>query len=122
MASGRFTSGASGSGDGHVVGKPIDGTEAGKSVTPDGNKAVVQRLMEDYFNRRDEEVWDHLVRDDVVIHGAQGDLQGSEAATTRYRALWATVQPWQPTVVRLIERGTMVGRLRGMPPTGKEFT
>jgi ketosteroid isomerase-like protein len=93
-------------------------------MTPNANKAVVRRLLEDYFNQRDEEVWDQLVRDDVVIHGAQGDLQGSEAAKTLYRGLWAAFQPWQATVeeiiaereavvVRLIERGTMVGSLSG---------
>lgn len=97
------------------------------------NKAVVLRLMEEYFNNSDEKTWEALADPDVVIHGATGSVQGSEIAKSFYAQMKVTFRPWHFTVedliaegdqvvVRLIESGTMSGPFMGQPPSGKQFS
>jgi steroid delta-isomerase-like uncharacterized protein len=97
------------------------------------NKELVRRLFDEYFNRRNEAVWDELVHPDVVIHGAAANLTGADAAKAFYAQLFTTFQPWTGTIddmiaegdqvaARITEAGTMVGSLMGMPPTEKTFT
>ena len=106
-------------------GKHIMSTEA--------HKAIVVRLIEEYFNNRNEAVWDELVRPDVLIHGLSGHMRGANEARQFYARLFAAFDPWHGTiediiteedkaVVRLMETDTMTGSFMGMPATGKSFT
>ena len=106
-------------------GKHIMSTEA--------NKALVVRLMEEYFNERKDHVWDELVHPDVVIHGVSGHMRGANESRHFYARLFAAFDPLHFTiediiaeddkvVVRLTETGTMTGSFMGMLPTDKSFT
>ncbi len=102
-------------------------------MATEDNKAIVVRLLTQWFNEGDMAVWDALVRPDVVIHGVAADLHGAAQAQAFYASLTAALHPLRFTiddviaegdqvVVRLTESGTMVGSFLGQPPTGKQYT
>jgi predicted ester cyclase len=102
-------------------------------MSTDTNKELVRRLLEEYFGRRNEAVWDELAHPDVVIHGTLANVNGAGTAKAFYRQLFTAFQPWTGTiddliaegdqvVVRYTETGTLVGSLMGMAPTGRTFT
>ena len=100
-------------------------------MSTEADKAIVLRLMEEYFNNQNEAVWDELAHPEVVIHGVS-TLHGASEAKAFFARLHESLQPWHVTVedviaegdkvvVRLTESGTMVGPWLGRAPTGKSF-
>jgi predicted ester cyclase len=103
-------------------------------MSTETNKELVRRLFNEFYVRRNEAVWDELAHPDVVIHGVQGTINGTDAAKALYTTqFFAALQPWtfriddmiaerDQVVVRITESGTMVGSFMGMAPTGRTFT
>jgi steroid delta-isomerase-like uncharacterized protein len=102
-------------------------------MSTESNKAIVVRLMQEFFNNRNEALWDELAHPDVVIHGVSDHMRGVNEVRHFYARLFAAFDPWHTTiediiaegdkvVVRLTETGTMTESFMGMPPTGKSFT
>src|SRR5690349_11852654 len=97
------------------------------------NKALVLRLMEEYFNDGDERTWEALADPNVIVHGATGDMRGAGIVKSFYAQMRLAFQPWRLTVedviaegdqvvVRLTESGTMSGPFLGQAGNGKSFT
>lgn len=98
------------------------------------NQKVVLRLIEEYFNRRDETVWHELVHPEILIHEDNVTIQGAAQADAFYRqVLFQAFPDFYITVDEVIstgdkvvlsgqESGTMTGKLRDRPPTGRKFT
>jgi hypothetical protein len=64
-------------------------------MSTETDKELVQRLYNEFYVRRNEAVWDELVHPDVVIHGIQGAINGTEAAKALYTTqFFAALQPW----------------------------
>jgi predicted ester cyclase len=98
------------------------------------NQAIVLRLVDAYFNQKNETVWDELVHPDVVVHEVAATLRGAAEANAFYmnmlfRAfsdLYLSVDDvlaaGDEIVLRMTESGTMTGNLIDMRPTGKQFS
>lgn len=93
------------------------------------NKALLRRML-DALNRRDLDVVDEVVADDVVIRGTEGEIRGRDALkadTAKYLgafpdltvALEDLIAEGDRVVARTTVRGTHTGELEGIPPTGR---
>jgi predicted ester cyclase len=103
-------------------------------MSTETNKELVRRLFNEFYVRRNEAVWDELAHPDVVIHGVQGTINGTDAAKALYTTqFFAALQPWtfriddmiaegDQVAARITETGTMVGSFMGMVTTGNTFT
>jgi predicted ester cyclase len=102
-------------------------------MSSEANKTIVRRLIEEYFNGRDEAVWDELAHPDVVVHGVQGLATAAEAKAF-YARLHAAFPDWHATIddifgegdrvaLRITESGTLQGSFPplGLTATGKRF-
>jgi steroid delta-isomerase-like uncharacterized protein len=96
------------------------------------NEAIVRRLLDEAYNKRNLAIGDELLADDCVFHALPKAIQGIEAWKI-YAAAFLTAFPddLQVTVedsfatankvaARWTARGTHRGPLRGIAPTGKE--
>ena len=108
-------------------------TQQERPLSSEENKAIARRLMEEYFTKGDEAIWDELAQPDVVVHGVTGDLRGAAEAKAFYARLRAVFPDLGATIddifgegdkvaLRITETGTMRGSFMGMEPTGKSFT
>lgn len=98
------------------------------------NQAVVLRLIEEYFNQKDETVWAELVHPDVLIYEEAVTILGAAEANAFYMSVLFHAFPdfyigvdeiitaEDKVVLRSRESGTMTGKLRDRPPTGRPFT
>jgi steroid delta-isomerase-like uncharacterized protein len=100
-------------------------------MTAEANRAIVRRLLEQYFNGREEAVWDELAHPDLVVHGIFR-LAGAAEAKAFYTRLHAAFPDWHATIedifgeddrvaMRITESGTLQGSFLGLTATGKRF-
>lgn len=94
-------------------------------------EAVVSRFFEEFCNGRRAEVADEIVADDFVSHGPQAPpAEGPEGVKARVGLYQDSVDGhWDVeelisagddrVVARWVGRGTHVGELMGLEPTGK---
>jgi predicted ester cyclase len=106
----------------------------------EANKELVQRYVEEVFNRKNVAVCDDIIAEDYVEHAvapfaqsAPGKVNGPQAMRETAESLFAQFPDMHMTVeaiiaqgdtvaVRVIAEGTNLGTLNGvMPPTGKSF-
>lgn len=97
------------------------------------NKALVRRLWEEGFNKRNLAIVDELCATNYVLHIAGfGDIRGPEAvkqswaeAFTGFPDYHATIEDMvseaDKVVARFTETGTHQGEYLGIAPTGKRF-
>jgi steroid delta-isomerase-like uncharacterized protein len=99
-------------------------------MSAEENKALVRRFVEEYWNEGKTNAVDELMALDAEIHMPTGevlDLDGFKG----FAATWRGSFPdWHSTIQQLIAegdrvaerwtgRGTHLGELQGIPPTGK---
>src|SRR4051794_1231012 len=94
------------------------------------NKALVQHFVEEFWNQKNPAAADELMAPDVVIHMPTRevvDLDGLKGFAHMWRG---SFPDWHSTFEELIAegdrvaerwtgRGTHLGELQGIPPTGK---
>jgi steroid delta-isomerase-like uncharacterized protein len=99
----------------------------------DQDKAVVRRVFEDMFNRKDAAVADQIYTEDHAYHdpsapglpkGPGGVKAVLGAFVVAFPDLHMTVEDviadGNKAVVRWVSRGTNTGSLMGLPATGKQ--
>lgn len=96
----------------------------------EANKAVVRRVVEEMWNRGDQEAVEELIAPGMVEHGAFGAGVGgrddARATITRFRAAFpdltleaqALIAEGDSVVLHWVGRGTHDGEFMGIPPTG----
>jgi predicted ester cyclase len=94
------------------------------------NKALVSRFVEEFWNEGNTTVADELMAVDAVIHMPTGEVVNIEGFKS-FAATWRESFPdWHSTFEELIAegdrvaerwtgRGTHLGELQGIAPTGK---
>lgn len=98
-------------------------------MTPEENKAIVQRYLETAWNKRDVTIVDELVAPDFVQHAANVP-PGSEGVKKFFQMLYGGIPDARFTLENIIAegdqvatrftlRGTHQGSFLGIPPTGK---
>jgi predicted ester cyclase len=99
----------------------------------DRNKATIQRVFAEFINRGDTSVADEHYRPDIVDHaGLPGAPEGLEGVKYTIASLRAAVPDFNVTiedisahedmvVIHNTWRGTHLGELLGMAPTGRSF-
>ena len=99
-------------------------------MSPEENKAVVRRLVEDLFNTGDPWIADDVLADDYVDHSpSHPDLPGPEnlkrsvlgwlaAFPDTVSAVRDIVAEGDTVAVRWCTRATHRGEFMGVPPTG----
>jgi steroid delta-isomerase-like uncharacterized protein len=99
-------------------------------MSAEENKALVRRLVEEFWNEGDAAAAEELMAVEAEIHMPTGevvDLDGLKGFATTWRE---SFPDWHSTVEELIAegdrvaerwtgRGTHLGELQGIPPTGK---
>ena len=106
-------------------------------MSPEENKAIVRRYIEEWANGGDPAVVEELVADDWVSHGTQSatatpsglprGVAGAKQLHDEVRAIWPdnrwTIEDMlaegDRVAVRMTNRATHRGVYRGIPPTGK---
>jgi len=94
------------------------------------NKAVVRRHFEAMNDKRPE-IWDEIMADDFTLHGSvvrPGRANYAEALAVAWTAfpdyrveLLDLVAERDRVVARYMDRGTHLGDLLGMAPTGRSY-
>ena len=99
-------------------------------MSPEANKALVRRFVQEFWNEGDTTAVDELIAIDAAIHMPTGEVVDPEGFK-RFVAMWRESFPdWHSTVEELIAEGDRVaerwtgrgihqGELQGIPPTGK---
>jgi steroid delta-isomerase-like uncharacterized protein len=94
------------------------------------NKALVERFVEEFWNRGKTTAADELMAPDAEIHMPTGEVLDPDELKS-FVGTWRESFPdWHSTFEELIAegdrvaeqwtgRGTHLGELRGIPPTGK---
>ena len=103
-------------------------------MSAEDNKAVVQRMGEEAFNKGNLEVLDELVASDVVDHDpAPGQASGREGIKQFASTLRTAFPDLQQTVENMVAEGDYVafnytisgthqGDFMGVAPTGKQVS
>ena len=98
------------------------------------NEAIVRRVVEEFWNKRDMEVADELFATNYVNHDpVMGELEGLEGfkqwatqGLTGFPDLQITIEDMvaegDKVAVRLTATGTHTGEFMGVPPTGVHVT
>ena len=97
------------------------------------NKAVLRHFIEEVINRGNLELLDELLSPDVVMHRAEGEIRGIEAARQHVLRMHNTFPDTHVTiedmiaeddkvVMRLTFRATLLGMPSGNAPVGKPVT
>ena len=101
-------------------------------MSTEDNKAHVRRGFEE-VNQKNLAVFDELLTPDVVFHNASATMQGLEAYK-QFLSMYMTAFPdlhftiedtiaeGDTVVARFTTRGTHLGNLMGIPPTGKQVS
>ena len=99
-------------------------------MSAEENKALVNRFVEEFWNEGNMSAADELMAPDAKIHLPTGEVVNPEGLKS-FAAMWRGAFPdWHSTVEELIAeedrvaerwtgRGTHLGELQGIPPTGK---
>jgi steroid delta-isomerase-like uncharacterized protein len=102
-------------------------------VSPETNKAVVRRLVEDLFNTGDLEIADEVFADDYVDHSASYPESSGPENVKRSVSEWLAAFPDTVSVVQDIvaegdkvaarwsSRATHRGEFMDVPPTGNRI-
>ena len=99
-------------------------------MSAEENKALVRRFVEEFWNQGNMATADELMAGDAEIHMPTGetvDLDGLKGFNVAFRA---SFPDWHSTFEELVAegnrvaerwtgRGTHLGELMGIPPTGK---
>ncbi len=99
-------------------------------MSAEENKALVSRFVEEFWNEGNEATADELMAVDAEIHmptGEMVDLDGLKGFAATFRGAFPD---WHSTFEELVAegdrvaerwtgRGTHLGELQGIPPTGK---
>src|SRR5689334_15113414 len=103
-------------------------------MSPEVNKAIVRRFVEEGINESNEAVFLDLLSPDVVDHQARPGLPPGRAGWNLYRKLFGAAFPdgrWaiadivaegDLVVARASFTGTHQGEFLGIPPTGRQVT
>jgi steroid delta-isomerase-like uncharacterized protein len=104
------------------------------ALSPDNNKAIARRAIEEIWNKGNLAVVDELYADDaphndpawpVQTAGAEGIKQAAEiyrsAFPDLHLAIEDTIAEGDQVVVRWRSTGTHEGELQGIQPTGKQI-
>lgn len=103
-------------------------------MSAEENKAIVRRLLEETWNKRNLAVIDELLAAEWVNHSAPpGTPPGREAGKTFFATVLAAAEDWQISIEDMVAEGDRVvirftntflhtGKLMGMAPTGKRIT
>lgn len=115
------------------AGLPIEVLRApeGEPATCEESKAVMRRLIEEFWNGRDLEVADELFHPDATCPSAPYLPNGPEGAKTIARMFFAAFPDYEIRIshlvgeddrvaARLDQRGTHEGELMGVAATGRE--
>ena len=99
-------------------------------MSAEENKALVRRFVQEFWNEGNTAAADELMASDAVIHLPTGDVLDLEELKI-FAGTWRESFPdWHSTFEELIAegdrvaerwtgRGTHLGELQGIPPTGK---
>ena len=99
-------------------------------MSAEENKALVRRFVQEFWNEGNTTAADDLMASDAVIHLPTGDVLDLEELKV-FAGTWRESFPdWHSTFEELIAegdrvaerwtgRGTHLGELQGIPPTGK---
>lgn len=99
--------------------------------TPEENKAILRRWLEEFWNQGDESLVDELVAADFANHPGGNVVPASDPEALRAQVInWRATFPGQMTIDSLIAEGDLVaarltwrgvhkGEFMGIPPTGK---
>ena len=97
------------------------------------NKAVIRKLNDGFWGRRDVKVFDEVFADSYVDHtplpGTVGTKEGFRVAALGFQAALSDTRATINGIVaegdkvtwRWTLRGTMTGSFMGFPPTGKQI-
>ncbi len=99
----------------------------------DQNKAVVRRIVEDYWNKKNQALAGELFATDCSLHTPDGDLQGVKGAAQLYDAYATafpdfhitaedTVAEGDRVALRYNFTGTNKGPLGAIPASGNRVT
>lgn len=103
-------------------------------MSPEENKAVVERALAEFYNPGDLAVADELFAPDFVNHDPVApDVRDREGLKRLTAAHHAAFEDYQTAIEELIAagdkvvkrwtfRGTQQGEWNGIPPTGKQVT
>src|SRR3954449_6818754 len=99
-------------------------------MSAEGNKALVRRFVEEFWNDGNMSAADELIASDAKIHMPTGEVVGVDGLKGFADAFRGSFPDWHSTFEELIAegdrvaerwtgRGTHRGELMGIPPTGK---
>jgi len=113
-------------------GEPSEVT--GETGDPEENKALVLRVVEEFWNQRKQDVIDEIFDTDYILHDpVVGEVRGPEGFK-KMASIFRTAFPdikfktedmiaeWDKVAIRWIGSGTHKGDLMGIPPTGVQGT
>ena len=99
-------------------------------MSAEENKAIVERFVEEFWNEGNTAVADELFAPDAQIHLPAGDVVDVDGLKGFAGAFRESFPDWHSTFEELVAegdrvaerwtgRGTHMGELQGIPPTGK---
>lgn len=104
-------------------------------MTTEIHKAISRRMIEEVWNMGNVELFAQIIYPEVGIHDPDnfkfdGGLEVAQQLLTMYRTAFPDIQftveeqvaEGDMVVTRWSARGTHLGTLRGIPPTGKQVT
>ena len=108
---------------------------AGKTTTPEENKAIVRRMLDEAFNARNLDLLDELVSPNFLGHPLSAfppvDAHGIEGRRKEYELFYAAMPDVHAETLEMAAEGDLVfvrdrftgthqGELAGYPPTGNQ--
>ncbi len=101
--------------------------------SPEINKALLRRLFDGVWNKRELHVVDEIFSPDFVFHSPMGELRGLETYKKTVQSLLSAFPDIQldfddmlaegsKMAVRALFRGTHQGTFMGLPPTGRKVS
>ena len=104
-------------------------------MTPENHKAISRQMIDEVWNKGNMEFFAQTIYPEVGIHDPDnfkydGGLEVAQQLLTMYRTAFPDIQftveeqvaEGDMVVTRWSARGTHLGTLRGIPPTGKQVT
>lgn len=102
------------------------------TTTPEENKQIIHRFVEEVVNKGNYDLIDELVAEDLIDHTPFGETRGRDAlreTTNQLRTAFPdfsvtprdVVADEDTVAVRMTQRGTHEGEFMGFEPTGRTF-
>ncbi len=99
-------------------------------MSAEGNKALVRRFVEEFWNEGNTATADELMAVDAEIHMPTGEVVNLDGLKSFASTFRGSFPDWHSTLEELIAegdrvaerwtgRGTHLGELQGIPPSGK---